>query len=104
MMGVGNCWGRALASLKWQACPVTGHGRASSGIPIFAKLETNMLVGNGSMSSRAEMVAEFSLRRLDSKADSSNGPRFGGRTPDIFAPHVPPTTIGESATRSRFEP
>ena len=73
MMAFRDCSRRALASLKWQACPVTGHGRASSAIPIFAKLETNMLVGNGSLSSRAERVVELSLRRLDSKADSSNG-------------------------------
>src|SRR6516164_9021093 len=72
MMAFRDCSRRALASLKRQACPVTGHGRVSSAIPIFAKLETNMLVGNGSLSSRAEMV-ELSLRQLDSKADSSNG-------------------------------
>ena len=70
MMAFRDCSRRALASLKWQVCPVTGHGRASSAIPIFAKLETNMLVGNGSLSSRAERVVELSLRRLDSKADS----------------------------------
>ena len=73
MMAFRGCSRRVLASLKWQACPVTGHGRASSAIPIFAKLETSMLVGNGSLSSRAEMVVELSLRGLDSKADSSNG-------------------------------
>jgi hypothetical protein len=90
MMAFRDCSRRALASLKWQACPVTGHGRASSAIPIFAKLETNMLVGNGSLSSRAEkVVVEFGLRGLDSKADSSNGHGFGGRKPDIFVLHVP---------------
>jgi hypothetical protein len=72
MMAFRDCLRRALASLKRQACPVTGRGRVSSAIPIFAKLETNMLVGSGSLSSRAEMV-ELSLRELDSKADSSNG-------------------------------
>jgi hypothetical protein len=73
MMAFRDCSRRALASLKWQACPVTGHGRASNAIPIFAKPETNMLVGNGSLSSRAEMVVEPGLRRLGGKADSSSG-------------------------------
>jgi hypothetical protein len=77
MMAFRDCSRRVLASLKWQACPVTGHGPASSAIPIFGKLETNMLVGNGSLSSRAEMVVELRLKRLESKADSSNGHRSG---------------------------
>jgi len=84
MMAFRDCSRRALASLRWQACPVTGHGRASSVIPIFAKLETNILVGNGSPSSRAEMVMELRLKGLDSKADSSNGHGLGGRKPDIL--------------------
>ena len=57
--GVSRLFETGLSILKWQACPVTGHGRASSAIPIFAKPGTNMLVGNGSLLSRAETAVEL---------------------------------------------
>lgn len=51
-----------------------------------------MPIGNGSLSSLAQMVMGLNLSVLDTEVDSSNG-HDSVQQLDVFLPHVAPTTI-----------